>query len=243
MQKKDWFEEWFDTEYYHILYKNRDDSEAQLFIQALQNKLEFTPDQSILDLACGKGRHTRFLSKLGLNASGCDLSQNSIAFAQEQSGNGIDFYVHDMRDALPKNYDVVLNLFTSFGYFDDLSDNLKVFQSVKKSLNKSGLFVIDFMNANKVISKLVASEVKTEEGIDFHISRKYTGTHIIKSIDFSDGGNEFHFEEKVQAVRLADFEHLADEAGFQLKSVFGNYQLAPFDANESDRLILVLQHG
>ena len=243
MQKKEWFEEWFDTEYYHILYKNRDDSEAQTFIKNLHKELDFSPNLEILDLACVKGRHTKFLNELGLNASGCDLSQNSISTALADTKNEIDFFVHDMRDELPKTYDVVLNLFTSFGYFEDLNDNLKVFNSVKNKLNTGGAFLIDFMNAEKVINNLVKKETKVIDGIEFHISREYNGSHIIKSIDFKDKCRDYHFEEKVQAVKFEDFKSLADDSGFNIINTYGDYELNSFEKEHSNRLILVLQHG
>ena len=88
--QKDWFVSWFDTPYYHILYKHRDDTEAQLFMKNLIKTLEFSKKQLLLDLACGKGRHSIYLNALGYNVIGADLSKNSIAHAKQFENERLD---------------------------------------------------------------------------------------------------------------------------------------------------------
>src|SRR5690554_6600617 len=130
-QKAEWFETWFDTPYYHILYQNRDFSEAEKFINNLLDYLKLPKDANCLDLACGKGRHSVFLNKKGLQVTGVDLSENSIQEAKPFENETLKFDTHDMREVYKKNtYDIVFNLFTSFGYFDSSEDNLKVLKSV-----------------------------------------------------------------------------------------------------------------
>ena len=239
---KSWFESWFNTSYYHILYKNRNDKEAQDFMDALCAKFSFQPSQKILDLACGKGRHAKYLNSLGLNVDGADLSPESIEHANRSANDTLHFFVHDMRNTLPKSYDVVLNMFTSFGYFENEKENVQVLQSVKKALTEKGLLIIDFLNLAFVKQHLVANETKSIEGIDFQISKKVTQTHILKDIRFTDKGNDYHFTEKVQALGFNHFEQLADQAGLVIKMAFGDYKLKPFIPQQSERLILVLGH-
>ena len=83
MHKKQWFETWFDTEYYHILYKHRDENEADLFIDKLVRFLNIPVQSKVLDLACGKGRHAMVLHRYNLEVLGVDLSKNSIKEANE----------------------------------------------------------------------------------------------------------------------------------------------------------------
>jgi len=147
-----WFAEWFNSPYYHILYSNRDFSEAEKFIQNLSNVVLPQTPAHVLDLACGKGRHALFLHKLGYDVIGLDLAEESIAFAKRSEEEGLKFDVHDMRKAFPvKKQDVVTNLFTSFGYFEDFEDHTKTFKHVEHALKKDGMFVLDFMNIVKVI--------------------------------------------------------------------------------------------
>jgi len=212
---KNWFDSWFDTKYYHILYKNRDFSEAENFITNLTSDLKIAPNKSILDLACGKGRHSIFLNKLGYKTTGVDLSKQSIEHANQFKTPTLDFFVHDMREQIKNNsFDYVFNLFTSIGYFEDESDNLKMLNSIDSYTNENGVLVIDFMNANKVVSNLVLDEVKVIEGITFTINRKVENGFIIKTISFTDNNQKFNFQEKVQALELHHFENYLKETNF-----------------------------
>ncbi len=240
MSSKEWFAEWFDTSYYHTLYKDRNDEEAALFIKNLIEVLQLDPSSSVLDLACGKGRHSVTLNKLGYNVLGVDLSSNSIQQAKYNENDRLKFAVHDMREVIDgEKFDAVFNLFTSFGYFDALCDNECVIRSIHTMLKENGYLVIDFMNAEKVIAKLVLNEVKTVDGIDFHIERNYDGQHIFKHIRFEADGRSFDYTERVQALKLTDFEKLLAENGFTIIRTFGDFSLNAFDPNISDRLIII----
>ncbi len=238
---KNWFASWFDSPYYHILYKDRDYEEAQLFMDNITNYLNLPDDAKILDLACGKGRHSIYLSELGYNVTGADLSENSIREAKKSEKPNLRFIQHDMREACSEKYDAVFNLFTSFGYFDDDADNLRTLIAIKESLTDSGFAVIDFMNVEKVIKNLVPAEVKTVGGIDFDIKRYHIDDHIYKEIKFEDDGKQFHFTEKVQALTLEDFESMMEQAGIYMLDTFGDYKLRKFHKEESDRLIMIFK--
>ncbi len=238
---ENWFASWFDTPYYHILYKDRDYAEAQLFMDNITNYLNLPEDAKILDLACGKGRHSIYLNKLGYDVTGADLSENSIAEARKSENEKLHFAVHDMRVPFEEKFDAVFNLFTSFGYFENDADNLTTLIAIKDSLSEYGFAVIDFMNVNNVVENLVAQETKTIDGIDFHIKRYHIDGHIYKEIDFEDKGEKFHFTEKVQALTLEDFEIMMEKAGIFLLDVFGDYKLHKFHKKDSERLIMVFK--
>ena len=240
MQEKEWYAEWFDTKYYHVLYKDRNDDEAILFIQNLISFLELPINSSVLDLACGKGRHSVTLNKLGYKVTGVDLSERSIKEASKSSRAGLCFDVKDMREPIPgAKFNAIFNLFTSFGYFDDLSDNQKVIDAINEMLVPNGLLIIDFMNAKKVVNNLVKREVKLVDGIEFHLTRNFDGQHIHKTIDFNDDGKSFSFTERVQALKKSDFLAMLDLRGFKIIRTFGNFDLSSFDEKTSDRLILI----
>jgi cyclopropane fatty-acyl-phospholipid synthase-like methyltransferase len=235
-----WFEDWFDSKYYHILYQNRDEAEAQRFVENLMNKLSLPQGSRILDLACGAGRHSIHLNELGYDVIGLDLSEESINQARKFENETLEFYVHDMRELYWDNYfDAVLNLFTSFGYFESDEEHQKTIDSVASALKRDGIFVLDFMNAEKVKANLVLEEKKTLDDITFHILRRQQEGKIIKRIDFSDGDENFTFEEKVRAFNLEELESMMDNSDLKVEEVFGNYDLAPFDEESSDRLIIL----
>lgn len=243
MQKetKTWYASWFDTPYYHILYKDRDYDEAQLFIDNLNQYLNLPEDAKVLDLACGRGRHSIYLNKLGHNVIGADLSENSIAYAKQFENDTLKFEVHDMRKPFDEKFDTILNLFTSFGYFPEEENNVTTLKAIQASLTEYGLAVMDFMNAEKVIKNLVPTEIKTVEGIDFHITRKYENGFIYKNIKFEDKGESFDFTERVRALTLEDFETMMEKADIYLLDIFGNYKLQKFHNQESDRLIMIFK--
>ncbi len=239
--EKEWFAEWFDTPYYHVLYKDRDFQEAEAFINALSKFMNLPPHSSILDLACGKGRHALQLNQLGYIVKGVDLSSNSIEEAQKKSNATLTFEVADMRYPLSEKFDAIYNLFTSFGYFNSTNENLKVLNAISKMLHSHGKFVIDFMNSKKVVTQMKPEEKIIKNNIQFDIHKKLEDGQIIKTIQFSHENKDYQFEERVQALMLEDFHKLIDQTDLELTHVFGDYQLTPFDEVNSDRLILIGQ--
>lgn len=239
MSKKDWFVDWFDTSYYHLLYQNRDEQEAERFIKNLMSFLDLPVESKLLDLACGKGRHAKFLSEFDHHVMGVDLSPNSIEQASEFAHEKLRFQTHDMREVLEnEQFDVIFNLFTSFGYFDDETENKRMCHSISKMLLPGGKLLIDFMNATKVIQNLVPTETKIIDGITFQISRNYDGQHIYKHIEVTEGSHVSHYMERVQALKFSDFRSLL-ETHFEIIHTFGSYDLTPFEEGSSDRLILL----
>lgn len=236
-----WYASWFDTPYYHILYKERDDTEAQNFMDNLTNYLSLEADEKILDLACGKGRHSIYLNKLGYNVTGVDLSKNSIAYASQFENEMLKFRVHDMCKPYSDKFSAVFNLFTSFGYFDREEDNLNTIKAIKSDLNDKGFGVIDFMNVDYIIDNLIEDEIKVVDGITFKINRSYKDGYILKEIRFKDNDEDFFFTERVKSISLTDFENYFKEASIDLLDIFGNYQLQKFDKKNSPRLILIFK--
>ena len=240
MSSNEWFASWFDTSYYHLLYKKRNTNEAKIFIENLLLFLQLPPKSKILDLACGKGRHSKTLCEGGMDVLGVDLSEQSIQFAKKSESEYLHFKVHDMRHPIEgRHFDAIFNLFTSFGYFAKDEDNLDVLQVVHGMLRLNGLFVFDFLNATKVIRELVPKEEKEIEGVQFVIERHFDGRFIRKAIDVDDGGKIMHFEEKVRGYTYDHLSDLLNKAGFQIMNTFGSFDLKSFDEKASDRAIFI----
>jgi SAM-dependent methyltransferase len=243
-EKCDWFENWFDTTWYHTLYRDRDYTEGSRFIENLIGFLKPTENATILDLACGKGRHAKHINRLGYRVWGVDLSSSSIESAIESENENLRFSVHDMRMVYkPHYFNYIFNLFTSFGYFNNREDNLRVMESVCEGLKPNGIFVLDFLNANKVKNNLVVQEKITKEGIEFSIKREVKNNIIQKNIDFESDGKKLHFEERVTAFELEDLIELFAPFKLKIEKVFGDYNLEEFNAETSNRLILVARKG
>ncbi len=238
-EKNNWYASWFNTPYYHQLYKDRGHREAALFMNTLTNYLKLQKNDTILDLACGRGRHSKYLYKQGFDVTGVDLSKESINDAKQYEKPKLHFEVHDMCLPYPKQFDAVFNLFTSFGYFENEIDNLRTIKSIKTELKPTGYGVIDFLNVELAIKKLVPSEEKKVGDIDFHIEKYVEDGYIVKDIRFNDKGKDYFYTERVKALTLEDFKVYFNEAKVELKNIFGDYQLNDFDRNTSERLILI----
>lgn len=240
MNKSDWFTDWFNTSYYHTLYKDRNDIDAQLFIRNIIDFLKIPLTSHLLDLPCGKGRHSIYLNSLGYKVTGADLSQNSIKAAKIHENSTLDFKLKDMRKPFELKYDAVFNLFTSFGYFENDEDDILVLENIKKGLNKNGLLILDFLNVVTVKNNLVKKEVKTVDNITFNIQREIKNGFILKHISFYDKGIKHAFLERVKYIDLKKFETYFSEAGLRIHHVFGDYHLSKFNPNTSKRLIFVV---
>lgn len=239
-EKPNWFETWFDSPYYHLLYKNRDHHEAELFLDALIDFLKPEPHARILDVACGKGRHSIYLNKKGFDVTGYDLSVESIQHNKEFENETLDFYLHDMREIFRANYfDILLNLFSSFGYFENERDNIRCLVSNAIALKPGGIFVFDYFNVNKVKTKGNYHCVKQIDDVAFEIEKSITGNRIKKKITFSDCGKIFNFEEELLLIDRKGLEKYFTMAELEITGCFGNYRLEPFQEERSDRLILI----
>lgn len=243
MKKKDWYENWFSSAYYPILYGNRDENEAERFVNALIEHLKPPKGSKMLDIACGEGRFAFQLEEHGHDVTGIDLSYKSILTAKEQENEHLHFYVHDMRYPFYINYfDYAFNFFTSFGYFGTERDHLMAAKSFARGLKKGGTLVVDYLNATYTINNLVAEETIEKQDYTFRITKNVVEDHIIKDIRFNSlQGEPLHYAERVAAFTLNNFEEIFSKAGLTLTETFGNYRLEPFDELTSPRLIMIFK--
>lgn len=238
--KFNWFEDWFNSPYYHLLYKDRNHIEAEHFICNILSYLAPKKSSKMLDVACGKGRHSLFINKKGYATDGFDLSKNSIHEAKKHENCNLKFHVNDIRTPLNKNYyHFAFNLFTSFGYFVDENDNKKAINAIAQSLVKDGILVIDFMNVNYTLNSLTLSEVKRIDGITFKITKEIEHDFIIKHIEFDDKNQHYHYTERVKILHLSDFITYLTQANLKIEATFGDYSLNPFNEENSERLIII----
>ena len=234
------YNNWFDSKYYHILYKNRNHQEARKFIKKLIKHLKLKRKSKVLDAGCGKGRHSIEIEKLGHIVTGIDLSKNSIKFAKKFENSNLDFIVHDILKPLNMEFDAVLNLFTSFGYYERDKD-LEILLSLQKNLNINGIGVIDFFNIKTVKDNLVKKEEVILENIKFKIVREIDKFSVTKEISFSDNNIDFKFKESVNTLSIIDFENYFKKTDLEIIQVFGDYDLNKFKKDTSPRLIIIFK--
>ena len=239
INRDDWFINWFNSKYYHILYKSRNKNEASNFIQTIISTLSLKSNNSVLDLGCGNGRHSISLSNHFKLVHGIDISSENISLASENKKENLKFFISDMRNFdTNTKYDYIFNLFTSFGYFKKNEDNIKVLKSCHYHLNKNGLLFIDFLNSEQIKKNIDGlKESKDIGGIRFKIHKKIIDNYIVKNIGIKDGEANYNFQEKVQLFKIEDFKKMFEISGFEIISSYGDYQMNPYYPN-SNRLIL-----
>ena len=231
--------DWFDSDYYHVLYKHRDYNEARNFIDNIIEYLDLKKGSKILDLACGIGRHSIYLDKIGFKVIGTDKSPNNIKKAKASKNQDISFLQMEMIDDTNHKYDVIFNLFTSFGYVNH-DYNLKTIKNIERQLKDDGTVIVDFMNTLFVKKNLVIEETKVIDDLSFKIKRRSDGKHIYKEIKFNDK-KDYFFQEKVMDLSLKDFEDYLKRYNLKIIKTFGDYNLNEFDIKNSERLVMVIK--
>ena len=174
--------DWFDSDYYHILYKHRDYNEARNFIDNIIKYLNIKKGSKILDLACGIGRHSIYLDKIGFKVVGTDKSPNNIKKAKASHNQSLSFLQMEMIEDTNDRYDGIFNLFTSFGYVNH-DYNLKTIKNIERQLKDDGIVVIDFMNTLFVKNNLVIEETKVIDDLILKLNEEVTENTFIKKLN------------------------------------------------------------
>ena len=243
MSDKAWYKDWFSSPYYHQLYQHRDDSEANNFIDTLIASLQPANGSTMLDVACGKGRHSKALAEMGFDVTGIDLSFSSINEAKEFEDEKLHFFQHDMRLPFWINYfDYAFNFFTSFGYFKTRREHDNAIRTIAQSIKENGVFVIDFLNVHYAEDRMQKSLIKEIDGTEFHITKWHDEEHFFKQIQVIDNSAKtlkHLYTERVAKFSLGDFTDMLSYQHMQIQEVFGDYQMGRYDVRKSPRLIIV----
>ena len=240
---KDWFKDWFNSPYYHLLYSNRNEDEASAFIERLIDYLQPNNSVKILDVACGKGRHSIALADMGFDVTGIDLSIESITEAKQSESEHLHFFTHDMRLPLWINYfDIAFNFFTSFGYFRTQREHNNAIRSITQSLKPDGLFIIDYLNVAYEEKNFEESTEKVIEDYHFVNKKWHDAHHFYKEIHVKDGSDKIPITlstERVAKFSFDDFKTMLALQNMQIENVFGAYNLENYKPDTSRRMIIV----
>lgn len=238
----EWFEQWFGEEY-HVLYPHRDDAEAQRVVALIRRVVPWSPGERVLDLACGAGRHAAELERAGAHVVGLDLSPAMLLRAQRR--------VHaplvrgDMR-ALPfrpGSFGLVVNLFTSFGYFRSDREHGAVMRQVTEVLAPGGHFVIDYLNADHVRRTLRHDSEQIQQGdATARVKRRFSeeGLYVVKEIELRAENRSF--QERVRLFTADELEALLTASGLDVIGRYGDYEGVPLTPDTA-RTILVARRS
>ena len=237
-----WYKNWFNSSFYHKLYFKRDEKEAEAFISQLIQHLQPVAGSRMLDVACGKGRHSKILAEKGFNVTGIDISTDSIRLAKKAEKENLEFFVHDMRLPFRSNYfHYAFNFFTSFGYFRTRREHDAAFRTITAALLPGGIFVIDYLNVHFAEDHLVPAENRQIDETQYDIHRWDDETHFYKKITVTDPSlkQPMSYTEKVAKFSLGDFTDMLSYQGLQVQEVYGDYTFSHYDVKKSPRLIII----
>lgn len=246
MIEREWYKGWFNSPYYHKLYFERDEKEAQQFISRLIEHLQPAPGSRMLDVACGRGRHSKFLASKGFDVTGIDISADSINYAKASENEHLHFFQHDMRLPFWVNYfNYAFNFFTSFGYFATRREHDDAIRTITQSLKPGGFVLFDFLNVHYVEERLVHNEVKKVDGTEYEIHRWHDDHFFYKKIIVHDPALEvpLEFTEKVSKLSLGDFTDMLSYQKVQVTEIFGDYELNRYDIRQTPRMIILAEHS
>lgn len=238
-----WYKDWFNSEYYLKVYKHRDESEAERLVGLIEDNVNLDPQSAVLDMACGAGRHAIAFAKKGFNVTAVDLSQRLLEEAKKNTidaGVNIDFVLSDILDfQTDKKFDLVVNLFTSIGYFKDDEENYAVLKKANSLLGEEKYFVLDYFNKDFLLKNLVPTSIISENGLKITQNRSIEGNRVVKKIIIENDGS---FQEFYESVRLYSFEEtksIVERAGFKIIKEVGDFYGNPYKIESSPRLILI----
>lgn len=237
----EWYKKSFGQDYL-IVYRHRDFAGAMEEVKAMVDWLQLDPGASILDLCCGTGRHALALANFGYRVTGLDLSAVLLNEAKKNDPQGIVTWVHgDMRH-IPEfePFDAVVNLFTSFGYFEQDAENEQVLKGMADVLKSDGKFIVDFLNPEYVKRHLVPYSERVVDTFLIVEERSIENDYVQKKITIRErSGAERHYMERVKLYGKSFFAQAMSKYGLEIDALYGDYAKQPYEEATSPRLIIV----
>lgn len=241
--KNDWFEDWFNTDEYLNVYKHRNETDAEDHIKLILKTVSLNDDAKILDMACGSGRHSIMLARKGYDITAVDLSSNLLSVAKANAAKEklkINFIQSDIRTFdTPQKFDLIINLFTSFGYFDTDAENFSVLKKAYDYIKKDGYFVLDYFNTNYLTNNLIAYSKEQMGNSEFIQERKIEEQRVVKKISIIKNGITKEFEESVRMYDKNELAKVLINIGFDIYKTFGDFLGSDFNVINSPRVIFI----
>lgn len=253
MKRRDWVDTFFDREYVELLKDQKGAAGTRQQVDFILEVLGIAPPARILDVACGFGRHSRELARRGFEVVGVDNSTAMLREARRQKsfGSRLRYCRTDMRRLEFKNeFDAVINMFTSFGYFSH-RDNLTALRRICRAVRSGGRVLIDsrdrdfdtVMHAGRGnayrcwwpvgFRRLVLEEADFDPAVGVARSR---WSILVRE------GNRYRLikrDVRVQVYSLRQWDSMLRSCGVKRVAAYSDFEIAPFRAGRGPRLIVV----
>lgn len=227
-----------------VVFSEQRHSDAPTEVENIVNNLGLTPPCKLLDLCCGTGRHTLGFARHGLEVTAVDRTKAYLETAEAEAKRGaldVEFVLEDMREfRRPETYDVVTNLLTSFGYFEDPEEDRLAARNMYDCLKPGGTLVMD-MIGKEVIARTLLERDWKEEGRtlllrDLKLSDNFSHVENRWIVINDEGRQELRFSQRLySAVELST---LLKGIGFSEIEIFGNLAFEPYDC-KATRLVVI----
>lgn len=223
-EKKHWIQNWFNEDYLK-LYSHRNQEEADRQVDFIIRGLHLTGRERILDIGCGAGRHSVAFGQRGYSVVGVDSSEFLIEKAnqklEERHNLPVRFVLGDMYKLVNVGmFDLVINMFTSFGYFSGDDENARIFGAVRHHLSKGGDFFLDYLHPYQVRKNFVPVQEIEVDGEQVRIEKEIKDDRVIKTIRFPGRT----YQEKVKLYDREQIEDMLRKYRFQVMEVWNDYE-------------------
>lgn len=240
---RDWFKKWFSSDEYLRVYAHRNKKDAENLINLILKNVSIPHNAKILDAACGAGRHSILLSQMGYNVTAFDLSKSLLKIGMQnccELKTDVKFVCADIRNAhFKSHFNLVLNMFTSFGYFQTDSENFRFFVNARSFLSEGGFIVVDYFNKEFLTRNLISETKKVINKNTIIERREIKNGFVIKDILIRKDGEEKLFHEMVKLYSYEDIMSKFIQFGYRPTKIFGDYDGNEFAKDSSERLIVI----
>lgn len=245
---RDWYQHFFGPEWLDLATQQWTEERTKAQVEFLVDVADLEPGARILDLCCGHGRHSVELARRGYRVAGLDISDGSLELARaaaDSAGVAVQFIQGDMRHIpYQGQFDLVINLFTAFGYLESEAEDFKVLQAVADALKPGGRFLLDAINHAWLMRHFEPKGWRSlENGMILLEDREFdlrTGRSIATWTTIYPDGHRHAQSHSLRVYTLVEFEARLAAAGLALQQVWGNFEGEPYGI-DSTRLILLAE--
>lgn len=239
--------DWFESDYFQFYYNDKNESEAESFVDSIDSFLKIKKGESALDACCGSGRLSVVLEKKGLDVVGVDYSHTQIEKARKSETHNLKFVLSNIEDyASVQRFDYIFNLFSSFGY-TNAETNIRILKNFSYHLKPSGRLILDYWNCSNnkfqkmMLENTIVSKTRNIGSMEVKSQAYFKDGFYHKDIFLNDSAGSRTFHEKLMPLSLPDFVKYFSESGFKIMEVFGDYDLKRYNELYSERQLFILK--
>lgn len=244
--EKEWFTQWFNNPLYLKLYSHRDEAEAKTCLETIIKETDIdtqTPSRTtVLDIACGAGRHALEFARRGFVTFANDLSPFLLECTRKLAAKEnlpITCMRQDMRQlSIENTFDLVVQIFSSFGYFKTKEEDRMVLQNVYASLKQGGWYILDLINPTVLKTNLTPFSSRTIDDLQISEQREIVHDRVIKQITIQAPDESISFEESMRLYEPEAMDDMLGAAGFVIEKMLGDYEGSAYRRELSPRIMI-----